>query len=281
VTGLGARRGLIEVYRRRIVAEGFGSSIVRAARHPKRSYGHVRRLLMGQVTGLSNRYAPAPRTAGVRLVADVLGIDPAEAKLPFDELDDDRSYVDSLRDHYGRLRPEWVSSFDPGRFAIVYALVRLTRPTTVVETGVHDGLSSALILRALERNETGRLTSIDLPSTDLPVGAAGPGWLVPEAVRARWTLELGNSRQLLPRLAAQLAPIDLFLHDSDHSRSHRDFEFRTVRPHLGEDGLIVSDDDEPEGGILDELAGEWSLAHRTSQEPGVDGPAFGVLSSPK
>jgi predicted O-methyltransferase YrrM len=278
VTGPGARRGLLDVYRRRILTQGVGSSIARAVRHPTRSFRHVRRLLAGDVVGLSNRYGPAPRNAGVTLVAAVLGLERAAADAAFRELDDDRAFTESLRDRYARLRPEWVSSFDPGRFTIVYALVRLTTPVTVLETGVHDGLSTALILRALERNGSGRLTSIDLPSTDLPIGAAGPGWLVPERLRTRWMLRLGDSRQLLPSTAAQLAPIDLFLHDSDHSPSHREFEFRTVRSHLAEDGLIVSDDDEPTDGVLDELAAEWSLVHRTSHDPGGAGPVVGVLS---
>ncbi len=46
----------------------------------------------------------------------------------------------------------------------IYAIVRAMRPTSVIETGVLHGLTSAFILRALEQNRAGRLTSIDLPS---------------------------------------------------------------------------------------------------------------------
>src|SRR5271170_5289964 len=41
----------------------------------------------------------------------------------------------------------------------LYHLVRLTRPTTIVETGVYRGISSAFLLAALEANGLGNLVS--------------------------------------------------------------------------------------------------------------------------
>jgi hypothetical protein len=46
----------------------------------------------------------------------------------------------------------------------IYAVVRILKPRAMVETGVANGKSSALILRALERNGSGRLYSVDLPT---------------------------------------------------------------------------------------------------------------------
>src|SRR5207249_3333385 len=47
-----------------------------------------------------------------------------------------------------------------------YVAVRALRPSLVVETGVHEGLGSALLLRALQRNAPdgadGRLLSVDI-----------------------------------------------------------------------------------------------------------------------
>jgi len=134
----------------------------------------------------------------------------------------------------------------------------------VVETGVHDGLSSALILRALARNERGELVSVDLPSIDLPTGA--PGWLVPESLRSGWSLRLGDARRLLPEVAERYARVDVFIHDSDHAREHREFEFRTMKPVLSAvdgpvaapAGLLLSDDDADD--LLDVLAAEWSAS---------------------
>jgi predicted O-methyltransferase YrrM len=129
--------------------------------------------------------------------------------------------------------------------AELYAVVRAARPQVVVETGVAGGISSAHILRALARNGTGALFSIDLPNVQagsrLPQGRAS-GWIVPEALRGAWRLELGDSRELLPGLLAELDQLDLFLHDGDHSYENMRFEFGQAYPRLGEGGLLLSDD---------------------------------------
>ncbi|HEV8516271.1 MAG TPA: class I SAM-dependent methyltransferase [Candidatus Limnocylindrales bacterium] len=274
------RRGLLEIYRRRIAVEGAVPAIARALRHPDRTARHVIRLVRGDPLGLSNRYRASSRLAGIELVAQATGRPAAVADALFREAEAEQ-ILGELRLRYRETRPEWADTFDLGRFKILYALVRLLGPGVVVETGVHDGLSTALILRALDRNRHGALTSIDLPSTDLPLGVDGPGWLVAHEYRHRWRLLLGDSRKVLPNAVARLAPIDLFLHDSDHSRSHREFEFRTVRPFMAPSGLIVSDDDEPGDGLLDELASEWELDHLSTARPGSTGPHVGLLARPQ
>ncbi|MEZ5100729.1 MAG: class I SAM-dependent methyltransferase [Thermoleophilia bacterium] len=124
---------------------------------------------------------------------------------------------------------------------VLGALVRLVRPAVVVETGVALGYSSATILAALEANGHGRLHSIDLPAPqwdpDREVGE-----LVPAGLRSRWALELGPSQRLLPRALDRLAPVDLFLHDSNHGYSAQLREYRTAWPALRPGGILVSDD---------------------------------------
>lgn len=124
---------------------------------------------------------------------------------------------------------------------VIGAVVRLTRPMVVVETGVAMGLTSAVILGALEANGEGQLYSVDLPALQSKpeefVGSA-----VPEHLKSRWTLELGPSRQVLPGLVQHVAPIDVSLHDADHSHEGQLEEYRTVWPHLRPGGVLVSDD---------------------------------------
>jgi len=104
--------------------------------------------------------------------------------------------------------------------------VRFARPRMVLETGVFDGRSSAVILQALHDNDNGTLVSIDLPATDtidgsthrmqdtsLPPGCQ-PGWAIPDYLRGRHRLELGDSKELLPALFEEYADVDIFLHDS-------------------------------------------------------------------
>jgi predicted O-methyltransferase YrrM len=137
---------------------------------------------------------------------------------------------------------------------LLYYVTRLVRPSIAVETGVFDGFSSAFILKALRDAGHGRLCSVDLPartparaSTDkmafdrLPTGL-DPGWIVPGALRARWTLRLGDSRAVLAPWLATLGPIDLFFHDSLHTDAHMTWEFETAWRSLRPGGLLVSDD---------------------------------------
>ncbi len=136
----------------------------------------------------------------------------------------------------------------------LYAVVRVCRPNMVLETGVFDGLSSAVILRAMERNAVGELVSIDLPAnrtipdaTDrmldgaLPSGCA-PGWIVPDWLRTRYRLRIGDSKSLLPAVLEQYNCVDIFLHDSLHTYEHQLFEYNTAWPYVMPRGLLLSDD---------------------------------------
>lgn len=151
-----------------------------------------------------------------------------------------------------------------GDFDVIflYAVTRAMKPEVVVETGVASGRSSAAILSALEKNKKGTLYSIDLaqvyktkePGTYIthegneelnafvPLGKQ-PGWLVPDNLRSRWRLIIGDSKKELTTLVDRLdKKIDIFYHDSDHSEEHMLFEFNTVFNKLADTGLIVSDD---------------------------------------
>ena len=55
-------------------------------------------------------------------------------------------------------------------------------------------------------------------------------------------MQLGDARELLPRLLARLDRVDLFLHDSDHSYEAMLFEFEQAYPKLAPGGLLLSDD---------------------------------------
>jgi predicted O-methyltransferase YrrM len=190
-----------------------------------------------------------------------LGLDAAGVAGVEQDLLDDRDFAASLETAHRRVRgapirllgPSAAEDHDRGH-RLLYCCVRILRPAIVVETGVFDGLSSAIVLKALRDNGAGRLCSIDVParspiraSTDkmrfdrLPA-AADPGWIVPAALRERWTLRLGESRELLAPWLAELGPIDLFVHDSLHTRENMLREYRTAWPSLAAGGLLVSDD---------------------------------------
>lgn len=121
------------------------------------------------------------------------------------------------------------------------SLVLLRRPSVVLETGVAMGFTTAVILAAMDENDAGALHSIDLPPLQVDP-ATFVGRVVPHELRGRWTLHVGPSRSLLPGLTRKLAPIDVFVHDSDHSYPGQYDEYRQVWPHLVDGGALISDD---------------------------------------
>jgi predicted O-methyltransferase YrrM len=130
---------------------------------------------------------------------------------------------------------------------LLYLAVRALRPRLVVETGPFNGASSTFLLWALEENGgEGRLVSFDVPDArdalgvPIPEGRE-PAWLVPDELRHRFELVLGDTRQTLRRrLAAET--VDLFFHDSLHTTRHMLFEFRVAWRRLRRGGVLVSDD---------------------------------------
>lgn len=140
----------------------------------------------------------------------------------------------------------------------LYAIVRKFRPRVAVETGVCNGFSSAFLLLALRQNGEGRLYSIDLPEVAgqeyaegtfwsgkqgavIPQGE-GPGWIIPDRLRAEWELVLGKSQDVLPPLLGRLGEIDFFLHDSEHSYDCMSFEFAQAYSALRPGGILMADD---------------------------------------
>ncbi len=164
---------------------------------------------------------------------------------------------------------------------IVGATVQCLRPEVMVETGVAVGFTTATVLRAMEENGRGRLYSIDLPAlqydTDRPIGSA-----VPEELKHRWDLRLGDSRKLLRPLAEEVGPVDIFLHDALHTYASQRREYRTMWPHLRSGGVLISDD--VENPALIELAQEVGVEPQiilgSNRRSEAGGSAIGLLRRP-
>lgn len=139
--------------------------------------------------------------------------------------------------------PKEVTGFG-GALEAIYYVIRVVHPARVVETGVANGVSSRVILEALEKNAFGTLFSIDLPNKDpsalVPRGRE-TGWLIPKCLKPRWHLLTGKSGEILPGLLAQIQPIEIFYHDSEHSYRNMTFEFSSAWSSLRKGGLLVSD----------------------------------------
>ena len=121
----------------------------------------------------------------------------------------------------------------------LYLAVRCFRPKIVFETGVLYGASSVHILQALHENGDGQLISIDLPSKP---NEPAQNYFVPDTLQHRWSLHVGDSRALLPQLAAQHQPIDFFHHDSLHTYDHMQWEYATAAAHFAPRAVLTSHD---------------------------------------
>lgn len=143
----------------------------------------------------------------------------------------------------------------------LYTLVRLTRPRTLVESGVASGVSSTFLLLGTRANSFGTLHSIDFPvarsgrrdneSWAIPPGMSS-GWAIPEAIRGGWDLRPGKSEALLVPLLAEVETLDFYCHDSPVDVRHFRFEMEAIKKHLKPGSLVVSDN--TDRAVFDETA---------------------------
>ena len=108
--------------------------------------------------------------------------------------------------------------------------MRAVKPQHVVETGTDKGLGSCVLAAALLRNGSGRLTTIDIDPAS--------GYLVGPPYGAVTELVLGDSVETLRGLST---PVDLFIHDSNHSAEYEAAELRALTANLAERAWVLSD----------------------------------------
>ncbi|MDV2503975.1 MAG: class I SAM-dependent methyltransferase [bacterium] len=176
-------------------------------------------------------------TSILNFPVDLLGTTKLRVRELLDELEREKPFVESVYTNLEAHPPSserWPMTLEA---ELLYVLIRLIEPEVVVETGVGAGKSSAFILNAMQKNGYGLLYSIDLPNEK-----DSSGWVIPENLRDRWDLRLGSSRELLGSLLQEKGPIDIFLHDSDHSYGNMMFEFRTVWQFIKRNGLFLAHD---------------------------------------
>lgn len=177
-------------------------------------------------------------------VAAVAGVPVARARGYLAEVAADSELHEHLRRATAASARRRLADPEPrlGRRAGWYALVRALRPAHVVETGTDKGLGSCVLAAALRRNGHGRLTTIDINPA--------AGYLIDGPYGAVTDLRVGDSVQVI---RGGQAPIDLLLHDSDHSPGHETRELAAAEALLSDAALVLSDNAE----LTDELA-RWA-----------------------
>lgn len=204
-------------------------------------------------------------------LADFLEVDAVTLHTFYDEISDDKEFIDGVNERMRAVRTE--HGFTKGIFAregvdsvdwfaferiLLYVLVRHLNPSWFLETGVYYGGNTAFLLAALDRNQHGRLVSIDLPDSVIRFAEEGvharhplvgeselyesglrPGFIIPEYLKSRWDFVEGDSLVEIPR---RTETFDMYLHDSDHSMHFLQAELRAAWPRLAPKAVAVVDD---------------------------------------
>ena len=131
--------------------------------------------------------------------------------------------------------PDWYA-IERETSYLLYAVCRLLAPKNMLETGVANGHSTYCLIRAMMKNGHGTLHSVDISDN--------VGQLLTEEERTHWSLHVLTSPQRLSfsRIVDAVSPIDMFLHDSDHTYGWAAFEYKIAHEQLGREGILLSDD---------------------------------------
>lgn len=127
----------------------------------------------------------------------------------------------------------------PGNLEVLYTLIRVLKPLTVIETGVASGASSQVILGALNQNDRGQLLSSDLALMIPPDQA---GLCVEPQLHGRWTLLQDGDRKNLPSLLESIQSLDVFHYDSVKSYEDMAWAVELVKPKMHKKSVLLLDD---------------------------------------
>ena len=165
---------------------------------------------------------------------------------------------------------------DPAFARAAFCAARHGDAGRVVETGVARGITSRCLLEALAAD--GQLWSIDMLPNDR-AWAAMTRTAVPRELAERWTYVAGSTRRRLPPLLREIAPIDVFLHDSHHTGATMRFELGEAWPRLRPGGVLLCDDVQENRAfaeLVDGLPGERWAVGQEEHKPAL----FGIAVRP-
>ena len=145
-----------------------------------------------------------------------------------------------LREHFVELVPRTADRYFAdlpikyGRRIGWYVLLRILKPRIVVEAGVDRGIGTcvlaAAMLRNTEQGHGGKIIGLDINPY--------AGQYLAEPYSSVIDLVIGDSLEFLRTTRNE---VDVFIHDSNHSREHESREYELVGPKLSKNGVIVSD----------------------------------------
>lgn len=128
----------------------------------------------------------------------------------------------------------WAVELEVGEF--LNALVRMTKPAIVVETGTHKGFSTLMIAQALKANGKGYLYTVDLVDHGVIKECRQFG------VESFVTFMKGDSAAAISTLSPRVKNIDFLWLDADHSTESVLKELNAALPMLRQGTLVAFHD---------------------------------------
>lgn len=216
------------------------SKIVKGIRDPELAKSHARSIIATARKEMMDM--DAERSELSSRLASCLGMSEDELRAYQEEIEKQSPFKEEFEHRLSQLDDDPdVQAAATSRLDChtIYVLCRAVKPETVVLTGARYGAIDAHVTHALDTNGTGELHSVDLPNA---IEKFDYGYLVPEGYRDRWTMNLGDARNMLDDLLSEVGAVDAFIHDSLHTVDHMKWEYETAYPHLCEGGVLVSHD---------------------------------------
>lgn len=133
-----------------------------------------------------------------------------------------------------------------------YAFARAIKPKVVIETGVDKGLGSCVLASALLKNTEEGFSGF-LYSTDINPEA---GILFQAPYTSAGKIIFGDSIESLKTINEV---IDVFIHDSNHSKEYEMREYETIVNKLSDNALILSDNARASSKL-------WEFARNTGRD---------------
>lgn len=188
-------------------------------------------------TEMHNYYYPLNslnRDYLVNFISKIANVDTLVIENYFSELENDLELQSEILEVW-KIDEKMVDSIPAyGRRVAWYALVRVLKPARVLETGVHQGIGSKVICKALRLNSVegfdGRYFGTDI---DLSAGS-----LMSNLDKTVGTILYGDSINSINSLNDS---IDLFISDSDHSFDYEMREYHAVKSKMRSSGIYISD----------------------------------------
>ena len=122
---------------------------------------------------------------------------------------------------------------EEGLAAFLYSYVLANKPAVIVETGVANGITTNILMKALEKTG-GALHSFDIDAKTQNVYRGNGNWNFHHLTK--------NYGSALRSRVQKIGAVDLWIHDSNHGYSWQAFEYALALETLVEDGVLVSDD---------------------------------------